>query len=220
MNIKRIFKILLNKWYVLAIFVLLCLVIALCGNYFLSADYYYSEGKIFISSVVDEEKKVDITSSIIDNIMDIAKSDAVLNEVVNDPKLQVLGYSAIELNDSIVISRTTSGIIITCKTVNAMHSQIIVQAYLNSGVPKIQAIIADNSMKTFKYTIVGEPSEGEKSKSAMFGSLLIGVVAGIILGSIAVAIPYWAGRKPNVAEYLAEDYECKVLGVLPKESLK
>lgn len=216
MNLSRLFKIVLNKWYIIVLAVLLCLIFAFSYTYFFSENYYVSEGKLYVSNVIDESGKVDLTQKVIGDIIDISLSDSVLSDVAGDPALQVLGYSTKELRESLAVNRTSSGIVVVCNTSNPMHSQIIVQAYLNSGIPRIKSILEQNSANAINLTVIVEPKEGIKAKEVIIGSLLIAAVAGAILGMLVVSLPYMLGKKPHEPEHLTEDYDCKVLGILPK----
>lgn len=219
MNYSKISKQILKKWYIVVIAVLAALIIAVAARGIFVKAEYTSTANCYVSFVYDSENGNDLTDGLLNNFMNLSKTASILTAVAEDASIKMLGYTVEELTHALDIFRQNNLIVINCKMRDPIDSQLVAQAYLNAGLPKVKSFLTNN-FQNFQYTIVSMPEEGKRVDSKSLPIYLLSVLVGGLVGVGIALIPLFRGRVAYDCTEIQPMFNTQLLAVLPDKNMR
>lgn len=208
-SVDKIFFKILKQWYVVVVCILICFGVGLLVSQVIIKPKYESVGSVRVTQVYDEFGN-NLSESYVNSIMQLSKANVVLDEVSKSSELKVLSYTVKELNKVLTIERNGNTIIVKCASEDPLHSQIITQAYLDSGIKVLKNLVLTGDSGV-EIQMIDSASEAEKLDTEGNILILLFVGVGAILGAFIVALPYLRNKRNYEAKNLMEEFKCPVL---------
>lgn len=213
LNIKELFNRALEKWKLLAVFVVFALVISLLYTYMWCTPTYDSTGKIYImnkSGNALSTSELSLSTYLTYDYQNLIVDSAVLSEVSDrlDNK-----YSVSELKGAISVNNPedTRFIEITVRTASANDSKIIVDTICEVSQDKIVEIMGIDRVSIVR--------SGSYATSPSSPSVTRNVAMGVILACLIFAVIIFVGcyfnDKINEPDDIERYLGISVLGTIP-----
>lgn len=216
LDLRKLIMILLEKWWIIAVSIIMAAVMTFGFFFFFVDPVYTSEATLYVynsdtrTSGAITTGELTVARNMVSTYVVLLKSDSVLGEVA---RITNFGYTPQQIKGMIKASaeNNTEVMRVTVENTNPVHAQAITNTLLDIGSEKIVNVMKAGSVEIIDSAKLPTKPSGPN----IVLNTVIGAMLGFMISVMAILLLEMFDTKIKSEEDIKELFSIPILGVIP-----